>query len=397
MNRRQYLVENLRKYETLAELRRSSFFARCREEIESLLGKAEIRPLPAAVPRLRSFLRLVQWNIEKGTGFQAILDSLASEETLKWADVILLNEADFGMNRSGNRHVAWCLAEALGMNLAFAPAHIELTKGTGDDLEREGGNRESLQGNAILSRHPILEARVLPLRACFEPYEFHEKRYGRRCCVWARLQLEAGTFWVGCAHLEVRNSPRCRALQMSQILQYTPASRQEACVLGGDLNTNGFARGTSFRTLSSACRLLIRPSRKMKERFRHPELGGEPLFRVVKKHGFFWEGLNSEEETSCAPIGDLEDALLLPESLVRMVKKRLHPYRGQLCFKLDWLLGRGVHALRAGELRDDQTGVISRAPGCVPLNTCGSARASDHRPIHADILVGERPDGRRPS
>jgi len=387
MNRRGYLIENLRNYGTLAELHQSSFFAECRAEIGSLLRNPEVSAFPAALPHLSSFLRIVQWNIEKGKGYPAILENLRSDEILKWADIILLNEADYGMNRSGNRHVAQCLSEALQMNLAFGPAHLELTKGVGDELELEGENCESLQGNAILSRYPILEARVVPLPVCFEPFEFHEKRYGRRSCLWARLQTGSRTLCVGSTHLEVRNAPRCRALQMDYLLQSLPGGDEAASVLGGDLNTNGFPRGTRWRTVASLCRLTTRSSSTMKERFLHPEQGSEPLFRVVKKHGFFWEGLNSEEDTAYAPLGELEDATLLPRFLVRMVQNRLEPYGGELCFKLDWLLGRGVQALRAGELRDRQTGVTSRNPACVPLVRSGCARPSDHRPIYADIRL----------
>ena len=36
----------------------------------------------------------------------------------------------------------------------------------------QGDNRESLQGNAILSRYPIVEAHNVPLPVTFEPYEF---------------------------------------------------------------------------------------------------------------------------------------------------------------------------------------------------------------------------------
>ncbi len=389
MNTRRYVVENLRKHPTLAKLHRSAFFAERRAELESLLGSPEICGIPGLAPRLHSFLRLAQWNIEKGKGFQRILEALRFDEIVKWADVILLNEADVGMARSGNRHVARQLAEVLQMNLAFAPAHIELTSGTGDDLECAGENSESLQGNAILSRYPILEARNFPLPSCFEPFEFPEKRYGGRSCVWARLQLDAGTLWVGCTHLEVRSTPSCRTQQMRHILESLPAESGEPCVLGGDLNANGFARGTRIRTLMSLCRLVLRSAAAMKERFRHPELGSEPLFLAARRAGFTWEGLNSDEVTACAPIGSLEDALLLPGFLVRLVQKRLEPYGGELCFKLDWILGRGLRGLRTGELRDGRTGVTSRAPGGIPLNRCGPKRASDHSPIHADFVIKE--------
>ncbi len=385
LNRRKYLLENLGGYPSLSELRRSEFFLHYRAEMESILSVVEVYNCPSALPRLRAFTRVVQWNIEKGKGFQTILAALERDEVLKWADFILLNEADCGMNRSGNRHVARHLAESLGMSMAFAPAHLELTKGTGDDLDWPGENRESVQGNAILSRYPILEARVLPLPQCFEPYEFQEKRYGRSNCVWVRVRIGSRSVWIASAHLEVRNTPRCRALQMRHILRNLPGGGDSGFILGGDFNTNGFARGTRWRTIGAVSRLLARSPAVLKEVFRHPEKGPEPLFRLVERHGFSWAGLNSGEDTACAPLDGLEDAGMLPNALVRLVQRRLAAYEGQLCFKLDWLLGRSVQPLGKGEVRDMGAGVSSLAAGCVPLIRCGSERASDHRPIYADL------------
>ncbi len=387
MDRRGFLIENLAKYATLAELHRSGFFAECREELASLLATPEIYHSPCAVPRIRSFLRVVQWNIEKGTRYPEILETLRWNEILRWADVILLNEADCGMIRSGNRHVSRDLADALGMNMVFYPAHLELTKGTGEDLLIEGSNVESLQGNAVLSRYPILEARLVPLPVCFEPYEFHEKRYGRRNCVWARLQTASRTLWLGSCHLEVRNTPRCRAHQMSCIMENLPGCHQDGYILGGDFNANGFARGTRWRTLNSLLRLVIRPSAKIKERLRHPERGSELLFERARKAGFSWDALNSEDETAWAELGGLEDAALLPDMLARMVGNRLKPYGGYLLFKLDWLLGRNVRALKDGELQDAESGLTSRRPGCVACEVSGPRRFSDHRPIFADVAL----------
>jgi endonuclease/exonuclease/phosphatase family metal-dependent hydrolase len=396
MNGRRRLVEHLCRYSTLPDLRRSDFFAEYREEMEALLRNPEICSGAAAAPRLRSFVRLVQWNIEKGKGYAAILERLRSDEILKWADILLLNEVDFGMNRSGNRHIARCLAEALQMNFAFGPAHIELTKGVGDELRMEGENQESLQGNAVLSRYPILESVVLPLPVCFNPFEFHEKRYGRRSCIWARLETAAGPLWVGSTHLEVRNTPRCRALQMSHLLGNLPAGSGPAYMLGGDLNTNGFARGTRCRTLASLAALVARSARSMNVRFRHPDSGSEPLFGVARKCGFSWREFNSDCDTACAPVEELEDAGLLPGFLVRMMRRRLEPYHGQLCFKLDWLLARGVEGLRTGEIQDEQTGVATLSPGCVPLVREGPSRPSDHRPIYADIRLLSQAGGPAP-
>ncbi len=352
-----------------------------------MLDRPEVFNHPAANSRRLSFLRIVQWNIEKGKRYSLLLEVLRTHEILRRADVILLNEADYGMNRSGNIHVARDLARDLGMNMVFGPAHLELTKGTEEELSIPGENQESLQGNAILSRYPILESRSIPLPVCFEPYEFHEKRYGRRNCVWARIELESGSLWFGSAHLEVRNTPSCRARQMKHILDNLPADAGDPCLLGGDFNSNGFSRGTTWRTARSALRISFADPDKLKEELRHPEEGSEPLFRVAREAGFSWRRLNSAEDTASAPIGGLEDAGLLPSFIADRVRKRLSVYNGYLDFKLDWLLGRGIQPVKRGEIIDRISGSVSENPGCIRLPRRGADRISDHNPIYADLSI----------
>jgi endonuclease/exonuclease/phosphatase family metal-dependent hydrolase len=385
MESQTYWLENLRKYKTMGELRRSAFFLDCGPQIERLLKTPQICSFPGSTPRLQSFIRVAQWNIEKGKRFDAILHRLQTSEILKWADIIILNEADQGMNRTQNRHIARAIAEDLGMHMAFGPAHFELTKGIDDELALEGENRESLQGNAVLSRYPILEACVVPLPVSFEPYEFQEKRFGRRICLWARLQLRKCSLWVGSVHLELRNTPGSRARQIAHVMRHLPGGEKESHLLGGDLNTNGFGRGTPLRTIQSVSRLLLNAPSRMKHQMLHPESGREPLFRVLNRHGFDWGSFNSNEETARAPIDSLEEAGFLPPLLFNALKRRLAPYHGYLCFKLDWLLGKSVRALAGGQKRDVGAGVVSLEPACLSGENTGPSRISDHLPIYADL------------
>jgi endonuclease/exonuclease/phosphatase family metal-dependent hydrolase len=378
-------IENLSKYRTLAELRQSDFFLNNNGRIQSFLQTPLLHSSADAVPRLKSFLRVVQWNIEKGKRFDSILDCFRNNEILKWTDIIILNEADYGMNRSGNRYVARELARQLHMHMVFGPAHFELTRGTGDDLAIDGENRESLQGNAILSRYPVLDACVIPLPMSFEPYECEEKRFGRRCCLWVQIQLKRSLLWVGSVHLELRNTPKCRAIQVKHIMENLPGGNDESFLLGGDLNTNSFGRGTAWRTIRSFLRFLLHSPARVKKQLLNPEKSREPLFEILERYGFFRESLNSNEETARTAIETLEESDQLPNLLVRGIKKRLEPYNGYLCFKLDWFLGKHIGALRGGQKRDACTGVISVEPGCIQGRNYGSDRISDHLPTYVDL------------
>jgi len=384
--RRQYLLDQLNRHETIAALRRSAFYSDCASEIESLLNTPELFHCKGARPHLSVFVRAVQWNLEKGRQYKAVVRQFETDEVMRWADIVLLNEADCGMNRSGNRHMARCLGEALGMNVAFAPACLEMTKGIGEEQMLAGENRESMQGNAVLSRFPILAARVIRLPQCFEPYEFHEKRYGGRNCLWASLQLGAGTLWVGSTHLEVRNTPGCRATQMKRLMAALPGDAAEAHLLGGDLNTNCLRRGTRRRALSTVVRLLFTDPGVMKQRFLAPQRS-EPLFRVAARARFSPQGLNSAQATTCAQIEGSEDAARVPAIFHDYMRRRAEPYRDGLYMKLDWFLGRGIIPLHAGEVLDPASGVASCDPACVPTQQTGPDRMSDHSPIFADFRL----------
>ena len=105
------------------------------------------------------------WNIERGLEFEAIKAAFTSDqrsfrqenlsrkpsdanrlatvlrqsEMLKGADIIVLNELDWGLKRTGYRNVARELADAAGMNYAYGVEFVEvdpLTLGT-ETLEGE--------------------------------------------------------------------------------------------------------------------------------------------------------------------------------------------------------------------------------------------------------------------
>jgi hypothetical protein len=230
-----------------------------------------------------------------------------------------------------------------------------------------------------------MDASVIPLPNTFEPYEFSEKRFGWRNCLWARLKLKKGFLWVGSVHLELRNTPKCRSRQVGYIMEHLPGKDHEPHLLGGDLNTNSFGRGTAWRTAKSLFRLLLISPAAMKNQLLHPEHGKEPLFGVLSRNGFCWEGFNSNGETARAPIDSLEEGDSIPSILLNVLKKRLASYNGYLIFKLDWLLGKNVKALAGGQKADVQTKVESLEADCISGENAGRNRISDHLPIYVDL------------
>ena len=110
-----------------------------------------------------STLKVIGWNAERGTHWGKFYNLIQDRDELMDPHVILLNEMDIGMARSGNVHTARRLAVQLGMNYAYGVEFLELTRGTEEEQNATKGKRDalSLHGNAILSKCIIGDAFIL--------------------------------------------------------------------------------------------------------------------------------------------------------------------------------------------------------------------------------------------
>ncbi len=148
-------------------------------------------------------LRVATWNIERGLEFDAIKAALTNDQrffrrltpamrgsrfnlteileqaaALSRADIVVLNEVDWGLKRTNYRNIAKELATAMQMNYVFGVEFVEvdpLTLGM-ETLEGETSADKAemienlavdksrtlgLHGTAILSRFPLRNARVV--------------------------------------------------------------------------------------------------------------------------------------------------------------------------------------------------------------------------------------------
>lgn len=282
--------------------------------------RAELDPLGPV-------LRVTVWNIERGTQFplirlamsdaNAFLQAARNEgplhekqeavvreevEILAKSDLLILNEVDLGMTRSGYRDVAKELAEALNMNYAFGVEFVEIDK-IELGLERlHAPNAEAdirfveaqtvdrslyngLHGSAILSRYPIRSARIFRFTRCYDWFGKEkaeiaalekgkrlaadrlflerigrEVRHGERMAIITEVEVPespTGLVTVVNAHLENKCIPACRQQQMRELLAQIRETKNPV-VLGGDLNSTG----------SDGAPLSI--SREVKKRVKNP-------------------------------------------------------------------------------------------------------------------------------
>jgi endonuclease/exonuclease/phosphatase family metal-dependent hydrolase len=163
-------------------------------------GSPEARPL-----------RVASFNVHFGAHVPELATAILANPRLHDADVILLQEIE---SYPGDDRPAE-LARRLGLRVVYAAARPK---------------RQGTHGLAILSRLPLRDVEVLPLR-------HYELGWGNR----RRIALAATLDWNGApvrivdVHLDTRLTLDQRREQMRPVLAWT--ARHRHVVVGGDMNT----------------------------------------------------------------------------------------------------------------------------------------------------------------
>jgi len=386
----QHLVDQLKTFASFDELRRSEFYRTHEIELRRLLDEPRVYQFREPRPRLREFLRVVEWNIERGARLEGIIEVLNSHPVLRFADLLLLNELDDGMIRTGNLNIALELSRALEAHAVFGVEYLELTKGVGDEARMSGENAGALHGNAILTRHAFSNPQIVRLPRCENNFESAERRIGGRIGILLDLQIDASTFSVGNTHLDVVNTPDCRGKQMRAMLlavnARARAGDRRSEIVGGDLNTHTFARGTRLRAITNTAIILNSSREKLSERLSQPETR-EPAIREFARFGYEVGRCNDRAATSQTIVSNLDDPARLPKPIKWWVNRRIPSGGVLLEFRLDWLAGRGLRAFEEGEILDKQTNTMSVNPQTFRGLTHKGLPLSDHDPIVVDVAI----------
>ena len=301
-----------------------------REKLKSLLTTPFVRnnaadagrtPLKPGAARMGKMLRVVQWNIERGLEFDAIRlafsdprqfnalmedkGSKASQSereriqeqigVLKQADLLILNEVDWGMNRTLFRNVAADLADALEMNYAYGVEFVEvdpITMGIDQQvivqevaeayaephedksemiehvkqvMKPDPVRYRGMHGTAILSRYRLENVRLIPFlvqghdwyrdekkisiaakaegkvsAVVFKEQLIRQVRRGGRMMLLADIadpDLPSGKVTVVATHLEDVTTPAKRQKQLEEILDQI-GQISHPVILAGDMNTS---------------------------------------------------------------------------------------------------------------------------------------------------------------
>jgi len=359
-----------------AAFRASAFYRARGPQLERWLRAirtgAPARP-PAASARPDS-IRIAHWNIQQGKAWNALASTFEREPRLREADLITLNEVDIGMSRALNLNVAGELAERLGLHWAFVANYLELTKGPGPDRQAPGENRIGLHGLGILSRWPFEETGAGDLIECFDYFHFpEEKRYGRRRALWARIRHPRGPFILATTHLEVRNTPDCRARQIERALCAIPPG---PAWFTGDWNTNTFRRRTLVQQAGEFLRLQRTPPDALDRELIEPWTR-EPLLDLVESAGFRFHEWNDSAPTARQVLSGVEELDRLPASIARAMRSRFHLDGRVLRMRLDWISARGPWT-PSSTTGDSVWTLTSAGPD--------GDSASDHAPIGCEAV-----------
>jgi endonuclease/exonuclease/phosphatase family metal-dependent hydrolase len=388
-------VERLRAIPTRRELERSPIWAATRDAVEELTAGLEFGRPRSPAPRPESgFVRAVTWNIERGNRLDATLAFLAENEAIRACDVLLLNEVDIGMARSGNRNVAAEIADRLGFEYVFGNSYLCLGHGDARDGQSAAANEVGLHGNTILSRWPLVRAENVSVAVTRDKFESSEKRLGHKKALWAEVDAPIGRLAVVSAHLDPYASPEQRVRQLADVLRTIESRQIEAPVLlGGDLNTTTYDLETIPRLLWNVALKMARGGfpHALDHYMRPHALYERALFEALRAAHFEIEPFNDMTRGSARyEVGtfDSESKIRdhLPGFVVHLLRWRLKPWNGVAPLKIDWFAARGLRALGGGERRDPG-GRESMSPTVFERARWQGQALSDHDPVLVDVAL----------
>jgi len=346
---RPFLTE-LARFQNTRELESSGLYRKLKPEIDQVLSHVWQEDFAAPAATTGGLVRTVAWNIERGMCLDEVIGFLKGHPLMAGADLLLLSELDWGMARTSNRFVAREIASALGLNYAFAPCYVALTKGAGVEKDAGGDNAESLHGNALFSRFPIRRAHSLPLPNGKDKMKGAEKRIGAQRAVIADIEHPLRPFRAVSLHLDAHSSQDHRCMQMQQVLDHLDRLQPQLPVLiGGDWNTTTHNASRALYSILGYCRRVMMGVRHVvKNHYPYPERWFERgLFRTIEARGYTYREFNVPGE--CTLHYDVRNIAAnmnmgewVPGWCFWFINWALERTGGSCSLKLDWFAGKRV-------------------------------------------------------
>lgn len=296
-----------------------------------------------------SKLGVLVFNMERGVHLKEIMEFLEYNDRLGPFDIILANELDDGCLRSGNQDVAKEFADHFNLNYVYGLEFIELAE------ERD---EKGFHGNAVFSRWPIIEAKIVRLPEQYNWFFDRQTRIGGRNAVFAKVNIDGREVGFASIHLENRASAGGRREQMKAVYEEARTFFKDIpVILGGDLNTNTF----DGRKTEDIWEVALSPeseNRCMNEVARY-----EKLLEDAKDYGY-----------SCFP----EDN--------RHTRRKPLPNGEYLPLRLDWLMVKDVKVSESRTV-STQTRDFDFIRRDMKLYEFDKPELSDHNAIWACVIL----------
>jgi endonuclease/exonuclease/phosphatase family metal-dependent hydrolase len=371
-------LRELARHGSTARLQADPVYQSLAADLRTVLETPEIGGFAGASAPPRPRYRFLAWNIERGIELDGQMDALRSHPYLRTCDVLLLTEADLGMARSKNRAVARELARELEMHYAFAPCYLNLAKGAGVEYHVEGENDLGLHGNALLSRYPIGNVRLIRLRNGIDKMAGREKRLGSQTAIAADIHFPNYRLTAVSVHLDANSSQRHRREQMAQILgELRPCRR---VIIGGDWNTTTYNSSRAlFAIAGFARRVLMGVDHVIRNHYLYPDRYFERgLFELLEAEGFDYRLCNRlGERTATYDAGCPKTRENLGEWVpgwcFAFIRWSLRNHGGVCPLKIDWFATRNLCTADPVVIHDVREGRAT------PL--------SDHDAIGVDVVI----------
>jgi endonuclease/exonuclease/phosphatase family metal-dependent hydrolase len=187
-------------------------------------------------PMCRGELRIVSWNIARGSKLNAVIEFLASTN----ADIIFIQEADRNTQRTNYRNIAREIAQKLKLHYVFGCEFEELAEGSEASPAHHG--------QATLSRWPVSHCSILRFQTqsnFWQPRWFIpalrllQRRHGGRMALFGEIVTPAKSVFTYNLHCESRGSDGLRGAQLQELLNDAERYGPDVPILAaGDFNFN---------------------------------------------------------------------------------------------------------------------------------------------------------------
>ncbi len=385
-------LEHLASIKRRRRLRRDPLYREVRGEVDRILDGFEWR-LSDREPGDGQCVRAVAWNVERGKRLSGIISTLGEHPELRDADLVMLNEVDIGMGRTGNTNVPRAVAEALGYDYVYA--NQELVLSPGDAFERDHGvpNTLALHGIALLTRLPVTRISAVRVPEFRDKFHASEKRLGTKRALVCEVTLAQGPLTVVVSHLDPFASPRHRGRQMRRILHHVDALGNSRVLLGGDLNTNTWDLGSKVGLFANLAHKLTRFGfdGTIRQGMSPERVFERSTFAAMRRAGLVVDGFNDRSRgTIYYDMNDPElrdwTEIYVPKPVQNYLDRNLVRWGGVVPLRVDWMAGRELTPLSAAVVERPKDG---RHP------------ISDHNPLRVDVATTatrghESPPGRAP-